>query len=105
MCYTKIFERQVFNPIKKKFQPIILFYITPTFKQEKKTNSCLYSCYKIEKKNKKGAVEKQKNNSCLYSCYKIEKKMKKRAVTTAVYTGVLKKAKNLKKGITRQGIE
>ena len=31
--------------------------------------------------------------------------MKKRAVTTAVYTGVLKKAKNLKKGITRQGIE
>ena len=70
MCYTKIFERQVFNPIKKKFQPIILFYITPTFKQEKKTNSCLYSCYKIEKKIKKGLLKNKK--------------------TTAVYIAVIK---------------
>ena len=46
------------------------------------------------KKIKKGAVNKEKNNSCLYSCYKIEKKIKKGLLknkkTTAVYIAVIK---------------
>ena len=49
------------------------------------------------KKIKKGAVNKEKNNSCLYSCYKIEKKIKKGLLknkkTTAVYIAVIKQKK------------